>query len=72
VDKVPVGDFSKPILEGNSAVSWYVEDARKLPKPAFEEIIPQVYTTYRTITVGKKTARTYDEQLKKANVRFSF
>ena len=72
VDKVPVGDFSKPILEGNSAVSWYVEDARKLAKPAFAEIIPQVYTTYRTVTVGKKMARTYDEQLKKANVRFNF
>ena len=72
VDRVPVGGHSAPVVDGGSAVCWFVEDARTLPKPPFEEIRTHVYSAYRTVEVGRKMARTYADTVAKARIRYSF
>lgn len=72
LDKVPVGAFSRPIVRDQSAVSWYIEEARALPKPPFEEIKTHAYDVYRSVQLDKVTAEKYNSELGKAGIQYKF
>lgn len=72
VAALPVGSFSKPKLVNGSAVSYYVEDERRLPKPSFEEIKSRVYATYRRVTVDRQMQSEMKRGLEKADITFTF
>jgi len=72
LEKVPVGAFSRPVVRGQKAISWYIEDARKTEKPGFEEIKTQAYDTYRSVQLDKISAETYNRELEKADVKYKF
>jgi hypothetical protein len=72
LDKVPVGAFSRPIVRDQNAVSWYIEDARKVEKPPFEEIKTQAYDIFRTVQLDKVSAETYNSELEKADIDYKF
>lgn len=72
LEKVPVGAFSRPLVREQSAVSWYIEEARTLPKPSFEEIKTQAYDVYRNVQLDKVTAEKYNSELGKAGIQYKF
>jgi hypothetical protein len=72
VDRVPVGGFSKPVVNGPNAISYFIEDARSIPKPDFESVKTQVYGVYRQMTVEKKVRAEYNEAIQEARIQFSF
>ncbi len=71
-DRLPVGSFTPVAMEKNAAVTWYIEDARRQDKPAFDEIKAQVYATYRQVEVQKQMRRLFDDVTGKAGIRYRF
>jgi hypothetical protein len=72
VEKVPVGAFTRPLVRGASAVSWYIEEARTVEKQPFEEIKTHAYDVYRTTQIDKAVSHTYNSELEKADVEYKF
>lgn len=72
VEGVPVGSFSNPTMQGASAVTYFIEAARRPAKPPFEEIKSHAYATYRQVQMYKQLKRQYDSEVDKANIRFAF
>lgn len=72
VEKVPVGAFTRPIVRGQSAVSWFIEEARPVEKQPYEAIKTHVYDVYRNTQIDKKVSHTYDSELDKAGVDYKF
>lgn len=72
VDLVPVGGFSKPQVNGLTATSYFIEDARGIPKPPFDSIKTQVYSTYRQLTVEKQLQAEYNEAIREARIKYTF
>ncbi len=72
VDQVPVGAFSRPILTGLKAVSWYIEEARSVEKQPFEEVKTHAYEVFRNTQIDKTVSRTYNEKLEEADVDYKF
>ena len=71
-DRLPAGSFTPVTMEANSAVTWYIEDARRQNKPPFDEIKAQVYATYRQVEVQKQMHRLFDDVIGKAGIRYRF
>lgn len=72
VDQVPVGAFSRPVVVGQKAISWYIEEARTVEKQPFEEIKTHAYDVYRDIQIDKSVSRTYNSELEKAGIKYKF
>jgi hypothetical protein len=72
VQSLPVGAYSEPKLRNGSAVCYYVEDERRLPKPAFEDIKSRVYSTYRRVTVERQMYEDMQRAVAKAGLEFTF
>jgi hypothetical protein len=72
VEAVPVGAFSKPYIDRNTAVSYYVEDARRPEKPPFEAIKTQAYSTYTDVQTDKALQRAFREKLASADITYTF
>jgi len=72
LEQVPVGAFSRPILRGLNAVSWYIEDARTVEKQPFEKVKTHAYDVFRQTQIDKAISRTYDSELEKAAVDYKF
>lgn len=72
LNQVPVGAFSRPIIVGQNAVSWYIEEARTVEKPRFEEIKTHAYDVYRSTQLDESVSRTYNSELEKANIDYKF
>jgi hypothetical protein len=72
LEQVPVGAFSRPVVRGPNAISWYIEDARKVQKPPFEEVKTHAYDVFRSVQLDKITAETYNRELKNAGIDYRF
>jgi hypothetical protein len=72
VEAVPAGAFSKPYLVNNSAVAYYVENARTVEKPPFDQIKTQAYATYREVQTDKALNRAYKDEIGSANITYTF
>jgi hypothetical protein len=72
VDRVPVGAFSRPIVAGQSAVSWYIEEARTVDKEPFEKVKTHAYEVYRDTQIDKAVSGAYNRELEKANIDYKF
>jgi hypothetical protein len=72
VRAVHTGNFSKPILQGPQAVSYYIEGARVLPKPQFDVIKSEAYGIYRQVKVERQLQREYDREISKADISYHF
>lgn len=72
LEQVPIGAFSRPVVRGQDAIAWYIEDARKVERPPFEEIKTHAYDIFRSVQLDKATADTYNSELKKAGIDYKF
>ncbi len=72
LEEVPIGAFSRPIVRDQNAISWYIEDARQLPTPPFEEVRTHAYETYRSVQLDKAMADRYNSELDKADIKYRF
>lgn len=72
VDKIPTGSISAPVILNNTAVSYYIEDARTLPKPDFNSVKTQAYSTYRAVTVQRQYKSEFRKAVDEANIRYTF
>lgn len=69
---VEVGGYTPPALVGTAAESYFVEDAKRLPKPTFECVKARVYAIYRKVEVDKKVQEAYRKGVKEASILYSF
>lgn len=72
LEEVPVGAFSRPVIVGQTAVSWFIEEARTSEKQSFDEIKTHVYDVYRNVQVDESVSRAYNSELEKANINYQF
>lgn len=72
VDRVPVGAFSRPVIRGLNAVSWYIEEARTVEKQPFEQVKTHAYEVYRDVQIDRSLTGTYNSELEKANIDYNF
>ncbi|MBX7244393.1 MAG: peptidylprolyl isomerase [Candidatus Sumerlaeaceae bacterium] len=72
VRQVPVGSYSAPIPAGNAAVSYYIEEGRKLDKPGFADVKTYAYSAYRQMTVDKEFQNAYKDGVAGADIEFKF
>lgn len=70
--KLGAGSFAKPVIDGNNAVVYYVEDIRATAKPGFEEIRAQAYAVYRQAMAEKEFGRTWKSLVNRAAIKFTF
>jgi PPIC-type PPIASE domain len=71
INHVPSGAYSSPKAAGTTAVAYYVEEERRLPKPRFDEIKTRVYSTYRDTEVDKKLQQVFKGAVQSSRVQFS-
>ncbi|AXA36882.1 Peptidyl-prolyl cis-trans isomerase PpiD [Candidatus Sumerlaea chitinivorans] len=72
VVRLGAGEYLAPKLEGQTAVTYYVEAVRRLTKPKFEEIESYVYGVWRDVEVMKKLDAARRKGLDKARIEYSF
>lgn len=72
LDTLEVGAYLPPKYENGRAITYCVEEARRPPKPTFEEIEPYAYRVWREVQVDKKLRALRQRELEKAQLQYTF